>query len=60
VIPTQIESDVVIEAPISVVWRTITEPAYITECFSKLYDDHVGGWGAIVPRLADYAWRSHE
>jgi uncharacterized protein YndB with AHSA1/START domain len=152
VIPGKIEKEVVIEAPVDVVWRIVTEPQYISQWFSDdiemdpqpngagvlkfnddegnptkiqpfvveamdpmsrfafrwcyddgvvaatgnsllveflltehesgtqlrmvetgfdempiepkvaqdLYDDHVNGWSAIVPRIADVAGRSHD
>jgi uncharacterized protein YndB with AHSA1/START domain len=33
-IPSQIEKEILIEAPIDVVWRVVTEPAHITQWFA--------------------------
>ena len=34
-VPSQIEKEVLIEAPIDIVWRVLTEPDQITQWFSK-------------------------
>jgi len=34
VIPSQIETEILIEAPIDIVWRVVTEPDQIKQWFS--------------------------
>ena len=49
-IPDSIERDVLIEAPVDVVWSVITEPAKITKWFSDLaeLDLRPGGAGSLT------------
>src|SRR2546423_15521488 len=49
-IPTVIERDILVEAPVDVVWRVVTEPAQITRWFSDTADVDVrpGGDGTLV------------
>lgn len=46
----QIESEVLIEAPVDVVWRTITEPEQITQWFADRVelDARPGGHGKLI------------
>src|SRR5207247_4025323 len=46
----QIEKELLIEAPIAVVWRIVTEPNQITQWFSDeaQLDPRVGGQGRLV------------
>jgi len=48
--------EVLIEAPVEVVWRTITEPDQVSQWFAdrvELYaDEHRGGWIEYLDRLA--------
>jgi uncharacterized protein YndB with AHSA1/START domain len=50
VIPNQIERDILIEAPVEVVWRTVTEPDQITSWFSDAaeIDAREGGEGTLT------------
>src|SRR4030081_2253697 len=49
-IPTSIERDILIEAPIDIVWRTVTEPELIPLWFSDTAEIEVqpGGHGELV------------
>jgi uncharacterized protein YndB with AHSA1/START domain len=49
-IPTSIERDILIEAPIEIVWRTVTEPELIPLWFSDTAEIEVqpGGHGELV------------
>lgn len=49
-VPSQIEKEVLVEAPIDVVWRAITEPGQITQWFSAEaeVDGHAGGQGRLA------------
>ena len=49
-IPTSIERDIFIEAPIDIVWRTVTEPELIPLWFSDAVEIEVqpGGHGELV------------
>jgi uncharacterized protein YndB with AHSA1/START domain len=49
-IPSQIEKEVLIEAPIEVVWRVVTEPDQITQWFSSKaeIEGRSGGEGRVV------------
>ena len=59
-----IEREILIEAPVKVVWRTITEPDQISQWFADKVelvvepgahgyaDEHRGGWGEFLDRLA--------
>jgi len=51
----QIEREVVIEAPVEVVWRTITEPAQIGQWFAECtqLDLAPGGRGMLIMEGAD-------
>src|SRR3954449_10762547 len=50
VIPDSIERDVLIEAPVDVVWSVVTEPAKIVQWFSDLAEIELrpGGAGALT------------
>jgi uncharacterized protein YndB with AHSA1/START domain len=50
VIPVQIEKEMLIEAPVDVVWRIVTEPDQITRWFSDEahLDLRAGGQGRLV------------
>ena len=58
-IPTSIERDIFIEAPINVVWRTVTEPELIPLWFSDTAEIEVqpGGHGELV--FTDTATAKH-
>jgi uncharacterized protein YndB with AHSA1/START domain len=53
-----IEREILIEAPVKVVWRTITEPDQISQWFADKVElvvepgAHGGGWGEFPDRLA--------
>ena len=51
-----IEREIMIEAPVKVVWRTITEPDQISQWFDaekqRYADEHRDGWGEFLDRLA--------
>ena len=49
-VPAQIEKDILIDAPIDVVWRVITEPDQIVRWFSEEADIDLrpGGGGRLV------------
>lgn len=49
-VPGQIEKEVLIDAPIDVVWRVLTDPDHITQWFSKeaQLDRRVGGEGRLA------------
>jgi uncharacterized protein YndB with AHSA1/START domain len=46
----QIESEVVIDAPVDIVWRTVTEPSQISQWFADRVelDTRPGGQGTLV------------
>jgi len=50
VIPSQIEREILIEAPIDVVWRVVTEPDHIKQWFSEEaeLDPREGGNGRLA------------
>jgi uncharacterized protein YndB with AHSA1/START domain len=52
VLPDQIEKEILIEAPIDVVWRVVTEPDQITQWFidEAELDPRLGGRGRFSPR----------
>jgi uncharacterized protein YndB with AHSA1/START domain len=54
-IPAQIEKDILIDAPVDVVWRVITEPDQIVRWFSDEaeVDLRPGGQGRLVFRGGD-------
>ena len=54
-IPAQIEKDILIDAPIDVVWRVITEPHQIVQWFSEEAEIDVspGGHGRLVFRSGE-------
>lgn len=54
-IPAQIERDILIDAPIDVVWRVITEPEQIVRWFSDEADIDLrrGGEGRLVFRSGE-------
>jgi len=54
-IPAQIEKDVLIDAPVDVVWRVITEPDQIVQWFSEEaeIDAKPGGHGRLVFRSGE-------
>lgn len=49
-IPSQIEREILIQAPIDVVWRTVTEPEQIKQWFSDEaeLDVRIGGEGRVT------------
>lgn len=49
-VPAQIEREILIEAPIDVVWRVVTEPAQIKQwfCADAQLDQRPGGAGRMV------------
>jgi uncharacterized protein YndB with AHSA1/START domain len=49
-IPSQIERDILIEAPVDVVWRAVTEPDQIVQWFSDAADIELraGGEGTLT------------
>ncbi|SRR6266568_9613866 len=49
-IPSQIEKEILIEAPIDVVWRVVTEPAQITQWFASTaeLEGRSGGEGRLA------------
>jgi len=49
-IPSQIEKEILIEAPIDVVWRVVTEPAQITQWFASTaeLEGRPGGEGRLA------------
>jgi uncharacterized protein YndB with AHSA1/START domain len=49
VVPRQIEREILIDAPIEVVWRVVTEPTQILQWFADEVelDAHVGGRGRL-------------
>lgn len=53
-IPNQIERELLIEAPLDVVWSVVTEPAHISRWFSDVVeiDLRPGGRGA-------FSWKEH-
>jgi uncharacterized protein YndB with AHSA1/START domain len=55
IIPAQIEKDILIDAPVDVVWRVITEPEQIVRWFSDEADIDLrpGGEGRLVFRGGD-------
>ena len=54
-IPAGIEREVLIEAPIDVVWRVVTEPSQITQWFSQEaeIEPRAGGSGRLAFRSGD-------
>lgn len=54
-VPTTIEKEILIEAPVEVVWRVITEPKQIREWFTDQaeVDLRVGGKGVLTPRQGE-------
>jgi uncharacterized protein YndB with AHSA1/START domain len=50
VVPSQIEKEILIEAPVDVVWRVVTEPDHIAQWFSDEVelDPVVGGDGLLT------------
>jgi uncharacterized protein YndB with AHSA1/START domain len=54
-IPAQIEKDILIDAPVDVVWRVITEPHQMVQWFSEEaeIDMKPGGHGRLVFRSGD-------
>jgi len=50
VIPAQIEKEMLIEAPVDVVWQIVTEPDHISQWFSDdaQLDLRVGGQGRLI------------
>ena len=55
-VPSAIEKEVLIEAPVDVVWQIITEPAHIREWFANQaeIDLRVGGAGRLAFRRDAY------
>src|SRR5437773_9671148 len=49
-IPAQIEKEILIEAPIHVVWRIVTEPDQIKQwfCLDSELDSRIGGAGRMA------------
>ena len=49
-IPSQIEKEILIEAPIDVVWRVVTEPDQIEQwfCTDAELDERIGGAGLMA------------
>jgi uncharacterized protein YndB with AHSA1/START domain len=49
-VPAQIEKEILIEAPVDVVWRIVTEPGHIRQWFTDKaeIDLRVGGHGSLV------------
>jgi uncharacterized protein YndB with AHSA1/START domain len=53
-VPQRIEREIVIEAPVEVVWAVVTEPEHISQWFSDSVDlDLKPGGGAVL------RWREH-
>jgi uncharacterized protein YndB with AHSA1/START domain len=52
VLPSQIEKEILIEAPLDVVWRVVTEPDQITQWFidEAELDPRLGGRGRFASR----------
>lgn len=53
-VPDRIEQDIVIEAPVDVVWRVVTEPEHIVRWFSE-----TASIALEVGADAELAWPSH-
>jgi uncharacterized protein YndB with AHSA1/START domain len=55
VVPSAIEKEILIEAPLEVVWHLVTEPAQIRQWFADEaeIDLRVGGLGALTSRGKD-------
>jgi uncharacterized protein YndB with AHSA1/START domain len=54
VVPQRIERDILIDAPVDIVWAVVTEPEHIGEWFSDSVELDLRPGGAAVLRWDDY------